>query len=59
MSAGGNRNLKTRHNANMREYVFNKVVVRSKPPFGYFNPVLNAGRITQQLIVDCYCRIEE
>jgi hypothetical protein len=31
---------------------------KGTPPCGNFNPVLSSGKLTQQLIVDYYCRIE-
>lgn len=58
MPTGGNRKTKIRHNATMREYVSYRLAIRGKPPVGNFNPILNAGQLTQQLIVDYYCRIE-
>jgi hypothetical protein len=34
------------------------MTVKGTPPCGNFNPVLSSGKLTQQLIVDYYCRIE-
>lgn len=42
----------------MREYVCFRMAIKGTPPCGSFNPVLSAGKLTQQLIVDYYCRIE-
>lgn len=42
----------------MREYVSFKLAVRGSLPAGDFNPVLNSGKLTQQLIIDYYCQIE-
>jgi len=41
----------------MREYVLYRIAVRGNGA-GAFNPVINAGKLTQQLFVDYYCRIE-
>ena len=55
----GKWRIKVRHNnVIMREYVSYNHAVRGKPPFGEFNPVLNAKRLIQQLIIDYYCLIE-
>ena len=58
MPAGGERKTNVRQNITMREYVSYRLMVRGSPPKGNFNPILNAGKLTQQLIVDYYCRIE-
>lgn len=43
---------------NIHIYVCFRMVIKGTPPCGNFNPVLSAGKLTQQLIVDYYCRIE-
>lgn len=58
MPAGGERKTNIRQNISMREYVSYRLMVRGCPPTGNFNPIINAGKLTQQLIVDYYCRIE-
>lgn len=58
MKHNGVRRTPIRDSLTMREYICFKMTVRGEGPSGDFNPVLNSGRLTQQLIVDYYCRIE-
>ena len=53
MPTGGIRTTKVRQNVTMREYVLYRIAVR-----GNFNPIINASKLTQQIFVDYYCRIE-
>lgn len=58
MPAGRERKTEKRKNISLREYVSYKLMIRGCPPKGNFNPLIYAGKLTQQLIVDYYCRIE-
>lgn len=58
MPIQGVRQTKIRNTVSMREYVLYRIAVRGNGPAGDFNPVINAGKLTQQLFVDYYCRIE-
>jgi len=59
MQYNGKRKTAKRCNISMREYVCFRMAIKGTPPCGNFNPVLSAGKLTQQLlIVDYYCRIE-
>jgi len=53
MPTGGIRKTKVCQNVTMREHVLYRIAVR-----GNFNPIINASKLTQQVFVDYYCRIE-
>lgn len=42
----------------MREYVLYRIAVRGSGLAGVFNPTINAGKLSQQLLINYYCRIE-
>jgi len=54
----GVRQTKIWKTVTMREYVLYRIAVRGNGRAGAFNPVINAGKLTQQLFVDYYTRIE-
>lgn len=58
MPIEGSRRTKIRQKVTMREYILYRIAIRGTPPFGSFNPIINAGKLTQQIFVDYYCRIE-
>ena len=53
MPTGGSRKTKVRQTVTMREHILYRIAVR-----GSFNPIINASRLTQQIFVDYYCRME-
>jgi hypothetical protein len=57
MQYNSKRKTAIRCNISMREYVCFRMAIKGTPPCGNFNPVLSSGKLTQQLIVDYYCRI--
>jgi len=59
MTIEGVCQTKIRKTITIQEYVLCRIVVRGNGCAGAFNPVINAGKLTQQLFVDYYCRIEE
>lgn len=58
MPIQGVRQTIIQNTVTMREYVLYRIAVRGSGPAGDFNPLINAGKLTQQLFVDYYCRIE-
>jgi len=42
----------------MREYILHSIAIKGSTPFGNYNPIINAGKLTQQIFVDYYCHIE-
>ena len=54
----GTNRTQIRERVTLCDYVCYRVSIRGSPPHGEFNPLLSAGKLTQQLFVDYYCRIE-
>ena len=58
MPAGGEQKTNIWQNILRREYVSYTLMVWGFPPKGNFIPIFNAGKLTQQLIVDYYSHTE-
>lgn len=54
----GKRKTAIKCNISMRDYVCFRMSIKGTSSYDNLNPVLSSGKLTHQLIIDYYCRIE-